>query len=213
VLSLAETDDALASPSPPRGHRQNPYHDYLALVGRKQQLLNTQRCIADRRKELTGMPTVAPGGWSCTGAWYLGVVSNGGNTNLGWSIVEDAIDPRRVAARALSGAGLSPYASFYSDHARQPVPYLHRINFGRLQHEFAGRTRHRESALGIGLGDPPQSDASFSVVDLCRELPEMLSELVRRVLRDDRSNAKHTAPDFVRGEIERVLNVIAARSA
>jgi hypothetical protein len=149
-------------------------------------------------------------GYCCSGAWYLGVVSAGGNTNLGWSVVQEALNPRRVEERAFCGAGLPPSVTFYRDHGSKPVPFIADMTFNHLASSLFGQARSRESALGIGI----TKDLPPGALRACREMPEILHCLVLNVLGDPQSNALRQgdpaltlvdAETFIRTEIGAVF--------
>lgn len=152
-------------------------------------------------------------GFCCSGTWYLGVVSAGGNSNLGWSVVQEALNPRRIEERALNAGGFSPSVSFYHDHGRKPVPHISNMTFDDCATALFGRVRSRESALGFGI----TSDLPTGILSACREMPEILQCLVRNVLSNPRSDARHNAKEanaatradaaeaFIRGEVGAAL--------
>ena len=128
--------------------------DRVALHETLQECAEDLERIERRCAEIEAGAAGAIGGWSCSGAWYLGVVSTGGNANFGWSIVQEALGPSWVEKRAFGGAGLPPLRSFYRHFDGVEVPGLKGTSFGALEREFFGRTRARESALGIGIERP-----------------------------------------------------------
>jgi hypothetical protein len=187
---------------------QTAYQDVLATAALRQEV---DRGLAAAGRRIQELKNGKVGGWSCSGAWYLGVVSSGGNTNLGWSIVQEALDQRRIADRAMRGAGLPPTTSFYRDNRDAFVPGLTDVTFGRMESFFFGRTRRRELALGLGLGAQPTQPIQAGVVRLCREMPELLHALVIRILGDDRSNPDNAGSEgFIRDEVGRVFSQIGA---
>jgi hypothetical protein len=139
-------------------------------------------------------------------------VSSGGNTNVGWSIVEEALDSRRIEKRAMLGAGLPASASFYTDHSNRAVPGLGTVTFGDLGNRFFRRTRSRETVLGIGQSANGELPIDESLLALCREMPEMLNDLVRRILRNEKSRPSERMPlrykDFIQGEVSRLYDAI-----
>ena len=173
------------------------YSEFLAARNAQTEETSRKMRLEERKAELELVDGPCPG-YSCSGAWYLGVISDGGNTNLGWSVVQEALNPRRVEERAFSGAGLPSSLSFYRDHGNKPVPLLNGITFGSLERSFFGRVRSRGSALGMGVNEKSTSKVS----EVFRELPEMLHNLVMNVLGDERSNPRLDGAEAARAFIE-----------
>lgn len=149
----------------------------------------------------------------CCGAWYLGVLSSGGNASLGWSIVLEALDSRRVRERALAGAGLPAMESFYRLYGDRPVPFLHGVTFEKLRKAFFRQARSR--MLAFGLGSPPGDGnvARRARMDVLYSMPEALHELVMRVLADRRSHPEkgNAARTFIRAQVARVFQGAGAK--
>jgi hypothetical protein len=197
-------------------NRLEAHHRYLVNSLAEEQMESEVIGIQNRLAEFESQEG-AIGGWSCSGAWYLGVVSSGGNTNVGWSIVEEALDPRRVEERATLGAGLPASASFYRDHSSKEVHGLRGITFGDMQNRFFRRTRSRETVLGIGMPSEPSFLVDESLLSLCREMPEMLNDLVRRILGSERSRPSEKQPnrykDFIRREVQQLFEAVGREEA
>lgn len=200
----------------PRGHSEDrSYIDWVLRQNHDLQLQEDLERIERRRAELDGFrknPSTRLTGWACSGAWYLGVLSGGANAKLGWSLVREALDPERVKRRALEGAGLPAFRNFYREYGHHPVPYLTNTTFGILLDELFGRTRSRETAMGIPSGDASDRPADWPAVTREKEIPEVLHGMVMMILSDEkhRLNEKY-APEFnytrgwIREQIERVL--------
>jgi KaiC/GvpD/RAD55 family RecA-like ATPase len=190
--------------TPGHGHR---YPERMADFAVLHQVWENKRRLQERQRELKKSSQKGLPGWSCCGAWFLGVLSSGGNANLGWSLVQEATDPRRVEERALAGAGLPPLEPFYKRHARRAVPGLQNTTFGYLEQNFFGRIRPRETVLGIGL--PGVAAPDSLAIDCLSILPEVLHGLVMSVLGDERSNPESREYKvFIQQEVERVFEQI-----
>jgi hypothetical protein len=181
IASQRGRDDGPADPSYVRA-----YEDHIRAKHLNVQLAR----IARRRHELRdwkegGAPIH---GWACSGAWYLGVLSGGANANLGWSVIKEALDPRRVERRAFSGAGLPASYEFYQRHSSRRVPGLADTTFGYLHSHLLGRLRSREEALHIarcgGYGSDRQQRPPR--ISLLSQMPEAIYGLVMAVLDDPR---------------------------
>jgi len=186
----------------------NPYPEHAADFATLHQVMENLDRVRQRREELERHHQGGRlAGWSCCGAWFLGVLSSGGNANLGWSIVQEAMDPRRVEERALAGAGLPALEMFYRQHGNVAVPGLQDTSFGQIERNFFGRIRPRETALGIGLpGEANQPDPR--ALDFLSSLPEVLHSLVMCVLGDGRSDpngSEGAYREFIRAEVTRVF--------
>lgn len=122
----------------------------------------------------------------CCGAWCLGVLSSGGNANLGWSIVMEALDRRRIRDRALDGAGLPVSKAFYRLYGDEDVPFLDATTFNDLKADFFPKAQSR--MLAFGLGTPSESEGQPTVPDIetLSAMPERLHSLVMNVLADSR---------------------------
>jgi len=144
---------------------------------------------------------------SCSGEWYLGVLSSGGNANLGWSIVMEALDPRRVRDRAFKGAGLPPTKSFYLRYGDQPVPNLEETTFADLDGLVFEQTQSRMLAFGLGAKDSDGNPIKPADMDILSTMPEVLHDLVMRVLGDPKSHPDEgdNARKFVRDEVRKIL--------
>jgi KaiC/GvpD/RAD55 family RecA-like ATPase len=186
---------------------QTPYSEYVANCESREVLDNLLEFLEQRRLEINTHDRPFPG-WSCSGAWYLGVISSGGNANLGWSIVHEAISPQRAHERTLAGVGLPVYPSYYVDHANERVPHL-RLNF-RDMRSLLNRTRSRTTSLRLA------SSGSFcdqELLQVCGLLPDLLQSLVMRVLRNSGSHPidPKAARAFIEGEVDRLFADIKSR--
>lgn len=149
----------------------------------------------------------SPGCPCCCGAWYLGVLSSGGNANLGWSIVLEALDRRRIRDRAMSGAGLPPTESFYRLYGERTVPNLSNTTFAGLKDEFFPQAKSRMLAFGLGARDSNPKRMEPAPMEVLSTMPERLHELVMSVLGDEHSHPDKgdAAREFVRDRIAEVM--------
>lgn len=185
----------------------SPYPERLADFAVLQEVLLNKERFARRQLELSdGDGGARPiHGWSCCGAWFLSVLSSGGNADLGWSVVQEALDPRRIEERAFAGAGLPALATFYRQHGNSPVPGLQDTTFGSLEQDFFGRVRPRETVLGMGLPGAAEMPDSRAL-DYMSSLPEVLHGLVMGVLASPESDPRHeNCQRFIRSEVERLF--------
>jgi len=146
-------------------------------------------------------------GVSCSGAWYLGVVTTGGNASIGWSVVQEALNPRRVEERAFFGGGLPPTVPFYHTHGERPVPFLADTSFRLLTQSLLRWTQHRESALGL----PQHRNADQA----SQEMPEMVHHLLMTVLCNPLSDGSATtnSRQFIREQVQALFHQIRILTA
>jgi len=146
----------------------------------------------------------------CCGAWYLGVLSSGGNANLGWSVAFQALEPQRVRDRATKGAGLPPLESFYTFYGDQKVKFLHETTFKELKETFYPAARSRTGAFDLmkeQTGEGGKVSTPRARTRKFAAMPEVLRDLVMRILNNPKSHPKEGdgAREHVRKELERLL--------
>jgi len=123
---------------------------------------------------------VKKGGWSCSGAWYTGVLRSGRSVGPGWIIAGELADEARAERRAYCGAGFAASESFYVRHGHRQVPDIPTATFGKLRREYYLRARHRYDAFGY-----EQEIARLACQYFSEELFALLSEFLSMSVRAD----------------------------
>lgn len=127
-------------------------------------------CLRDSAKQLR----MLNGGWTCSGAWYTGVLRSGRSVNPGWIIAYELADAARVRERAYAGAGLPPTRSFYEINSHRQIPDIPSTTFHVLREQHFPKARHRYDAFGFD--NPSRSRMAYE--NFADELYVTLSEFL-----------------------------------